>query len=233
MPRNLLPLCTLLILALAAASAATESVTLPPAATAVAHAPEGGATPGAALEQLLAGNARYVEGKPTHQNQDAARRTATATSQKPFAVIVSCSDSRVPPEILFDAGIGDLFIIRSAGHVVDDVALGSIEYALEHCGTTLVVVLGHERCGAVAAVVKGGEMPGHIPSLVRAISPAVEMMRSKPGDLAENAMRSNVGLTVYQLKSSKPVIEEMVKAERVKIVGARYDLDDGKVEIIK
>jgi carbonic anhydrase len=185
-----------------------------------------------AQKMLLDGNKRYVESKVVHANQSAKRRTDVANGQNPFAVILSCSDSRVPPEILFDQGIGDLFVIRLAGNVVDDMALGSIEYAVEHLGCQYIMVLGHERCGAVAAAVKGGHTPGHIPAIVKAIAPAVDKSRYKPGDMAENAMRENVAQVVHELKTSFPILEERVQKRTLTVTGARYDLDDGTVAIL-
>jgi carbonic anhydrase len=153
-------------------------------------------------------------------------------TQKPIAVIVSCSDSRVPPELVFDQGLGDLFDVRTAGHVVGDMELGSIEYAAEHLGTPLIVVLGHERCGAVTAAVSGGEAPGHIPAVVKAIAPAVAETKSAGGDAVENAMRANVRDTVRALRSSDPVLSHLVHEGKLKVVGGRYDLDTGQVEIL-
>jgi carbonic anhydrase len=182
-----------------------------------------------ALHKLIEGNKRYIAGEFIHPNQTAERRTEVANSQLPFAVILSCSDSRVPPEIIFDQGIGDLFVIRVAGNVLNDEILGSIEYAVEHLGAQLVVVLGHERCGAVSAAIKGGEIPGHIKSLVDSIMPAVERAKSESGDLLENAVNENVAMVVEKLKSSEPILEHLVTHGDLKIIGARYDLDDGKV----
>jgi carbonic anhydrase len=119
-----------------------------------------------ALQKLMTGNKRYYEGNLTHPNQTKVRILEVAKGQHPFAIILGCSDSRVPPEVIFDQGIGDLFIIRVAGNIIDNNALGSIEYAVEHLGVKLVVVLGHEKCGAVDATVKGGEAPGHIKYLI-------------------------------------------------------------------
>jgi len=184
------------------------------------------------VQRLLDGNRRYVDGKPSHPNQTLERRKHVAKGQHPFAVVLSCSDSRVPPEIIFDQGIGDLFVVRVAGNIVDDAGLGSIEYAVEHLHASLIVVLGHERCGAVEAAVKGGEAPGRIKSLVEAIRPAVEKSKGEPGDLAENAMRANVRLVVDHLKASKPILEHLVHKGTLTVVGARYDLDDGQVTVI-
>lgn len=181
------------------------------------------------IKKLKDGNERYITGKPTHQNQTSARRTEVAKGQKPFAVVITCSDSRVPPEILFDQGIGDLFVIRTAGNILDDIGLGSIEYAVEHLHVPLVVVLGHERCGAVSATVEGGEAPGHIKALVSNIMRAVEKARSKKGDLLENSIKQNVENVVEQISKSKPILEEFVHEKKIKVIGARYDLDDGAV----
>lgn len=184
------------------------------------------------VQKLLDGNKRYVDGKPSHPNQTPERRRHVAKGQHPFAVVVCCSDSRVPPEIIFDQGIGDLFVVRVAGNIVDDAGLGSIEYAAEHLHVSLIVVLGHERCGAVEAAVKGGEAPGHIKSLLETIRPAVEKAKGKPGDLAENAMRTNVKMVVDHLKASKPILEHLVHKGTLTVVGARYDLDDGMVTLM-
>jgi carbonic anhydrase len=191
-----------------------------------------GVQPKEALARLLAGNQRFVLGQQEHPNQTAARRAENANSQNPFAIIVSCSDSRVGPEVVFDAGIGDLFVVRTAGEVVTDVEMASIEYAAEHLGTTLIVVLGHERCGAVAAAIAGGEAPGHLGALITAIKPAVEETKDQPGDHAELAMRAQVKHTVAQLTADSPLLSEPIKAGKLEVVGARYDLDTGKVEIL-
>lgn len=185
-----------------------------------------------ALQKLMDGNKRYTEAKLKHPNQDPIRRAEMAKGQHPFAVIIGCADSRVPPEIIFDQGLGDLFIIRIAGNVIDNPGLGSIEYGVEHLGVTLVMVLGHEKCGAVDAALKGGEAAGHIGSLVEAIKPAVEKAKTEPGDALDNAVKENVKMVVAQLKASKPILAEMVEKGKIKIIGTRYDLDTGAVELI-
>ncbi|HQE81155.1 MAG TPA: carbonic anhydrase [Syntrophorhabdaceae bacterium] len=185
------------------------------------------------LELLMEGNKRYVSGKPIHPNQDTARRTELSSGQRPFAVIVGCSDSRVPPEIIFDQGIGDIFVIRVAGNIVDDVALGSIEYAVEHLGTELVVVLGHSKCGAVTATVKGGEAHGHIGSIVHIIMPAVEKAKTQQGDMVENAIRNNMDMVTEAIKSAEPIITKSIKEGRLKVISAYYDIDTGVVEFEK
>ncbi|MEI8348902.1 MAG: carbonic anhydrase [Candidatus Omnitrophota bacterium] len=185
-----------------------------------------------ARQKLFDGNKRYVDAKLSRPNQTAQRRTEVAKGQRPFAAILSCSDSRVPPEIIFDQGLGDLFVIRLAGNVVDDAVLGSLEYAVDHLGIRYIMVLGHERCGAVDATVKGGQIQGHISGIVKAIEPALEKVKNLPGDVLDNAVRANVSMVVQQLKSSGPILEESVKKGALVIDGARYDLDDGKVTAI-
>jgi len=185
-----------------------------------------------ALQKLMDGNNRYVSAQMSHPNQTPARRSEVIEGQHPFAVIVGCSDSRVPPEIIFDQGLGDLFVVRLAGHVLNDEATGSIEYAVEHLGTRLVMVLGHDKCGAVNATVQGGEAPGHIGSIVNAIKPAVDRAKNQPGDLLENAIRENVAMVVDQLRSSSPLLAHLVKDGILKIIGAYYRLDDGKVTLV-
>jgi carbonic anhydrase len=186
------------------------------------------------VQKLAEGNQRYVAGQPIHPRQDEARRTEVAAGQKPFAVVVGCSDSRTAPEILFDQGLGDLFVTRLAGNVVDDAALGSIEFAVAKLGARVVVVLGHEKCGAVIAAVdavnKGSVPPAHLASFVDAIKPAVESVKNQPGDQVDNAVRANVKLIVEKLKASSPVLAPLVQSGELQIVGARYDLDNGKVE---
>jgi carbonic anhydrase len=184
------------------------------------------------LKKLTDGNKRYASLKQKHPNQGSRRRAEVSKGQKPFAVIVGCSDSRIPPEILFDQGLGDIFVIRVAGNIVDDVALGSIEYAVDHLNTKLVVILGHSKCGAVTATVQGGEAHGHIAGIVKAIAPAVKKAKGKKGDLTDNAIRANVELVVKQVKTSTPIIAKMVRAGKVKVVGAYYDIGTGLVEIV-
>ena len=188
--------------------------------------------PDSLLDKLEKGNTRYVTSKMIHPNISEARRKELAKEQHPFAVIVSCSDSRVPPELVFDQGLGDLFVIRTAGEVVDDIALASIEYAVEHLKVKLIVVMGHQRCGAVDAAVKGGKLPPHLNVLVDAIMPAVIKAKKEKGDLLDNAVRENVLMIVNNLKNSKPVLHEFVEDKDLHVVGAYYSLSDGKVTFI-
>jgi len=185
-----------------------------------------------ALQTLIEGNKRFAAMNGTHPNQGKERRDEVKGGQKPFAVIVGCSDSRIPPEILFDQGIGDIFVIRLAGNIVDDTALGSIEYAVDHLGTRLVVVLGHAKCGAVTAATQGGEAHGHIGSIVQLIIPAVEQARAKSGDLIDNSIKENARLVAATISSSKPILSKMVENGKIAVVPAYYDIDTGMVELL-
>lgn len=182
-----------------------------------------------ALAKLKAGNLRYVSNQVEAYKVLDEGRLATAQKQSPFAVVVSCSDSRVPAEQIFDLGVGEIFVVRSAGQVLDNASLGSIEYAAEHLGVKLVVVMGHERCGAVSAAVQGGEAAGHIAYLVEQIKPAVEAAKSKEGDLVTNAIHQNAAMIARQISSAKPVLHELVHKGELKVVSAYYDLDEGTV----
>lgn len=186
-----------------------------------------------ALKRLKEGNARYVAGNLTHPNQNPARRMQLASGQSPFAVILGCADSRTSPEVVFDQGLGDLFVIRVAGNIADDHGTGSIEYAVEHLGSRLIVVLGHKRCGAVKAARdlagNGSKAPGKIGSLVDAIRPAYEA--TKEGDL-EATVKANVKHTVKQLREAGPILKEMVDKGELGVVGGYYDLDTGTVTFL-
>ncbi|MEG4802287.1 carbonic anhydrase [Microcoleus sp. ARI1-B5] len=189
-------------------------------------------TPDGALKKLMQGNQRYIDQKRTFPDQARSRIVEVAQGQHPFATILACSDSRVAPEIIFDQGLGDLFDIRVAGNFLDDVVLGNIEYAAVELGVPLLVILGHERCGAVKAALDGKAVPGHISTLVAAIKPAVDATKNQLGDAWDNAVRANVKMNVKKLKDSSPILAEAVKAGKLKVVGGRYDLDSGQVEII-
>jgi carbonic anhydrase len=188
-----------------------------------------------ALSRLLNGDKRFVAGKSEEPTGAALveRRHVLAKDQKPFAVILGCSDSRVPPELIFDVTLGDIFVVRTAGEVVDAIVLGSLEYAVEHLGTKLIVVLGHERCGAVTAAVSGATDTGDIPDVLKAISPAVEETKGQSGDAIENAVRANARDIARRLQSSGPIIAPRVQSGEVKIVAAYYSLDTGQVELLK
>lgn len=186
-------------------------------------------TPETALKRLMAGNHRYAAGHTIHPNQSKERQLEVEAGQAPFAVVLGCADSRVPPEVIFDQGLGDLFVIRVAGNVTDNEITASMEYAVEHLHTSLIMVLGHEKCGAVTASMKGGEAPGHLPSIVGHLRIAVEEAKAMPGDAVSNCVRVNVQHVVRELRDSEPILKELVAAGKVKIVGARYDLHTGKV----
>ena len=188
-------------------------------------------------QELLSGNKRFAEGNPTHPNQSLSRRREMAKGQNPRAAVLACADSRVSPEIIFDQGLGDLFVVRVAGNVVNDPILGSLEYAVEHLGTQLIVVLGHQRCGAVAAACAGGEAPGHIASLVQALAPAVakisESHNASDDGRVDLAAKENVRMTVKSLHSCGPILAELVRQGKLEVAGAFYDLDTGAVEIVE
>lgn len=206
-----------------------------------AMASEGaGVTADEALRKLMDGNKEYVEQKMTNQKMSCKTvRESLAKVQKPYAIILSCSDSRVPPEVIFDKGLGEIFVVRVAGNVPDPIVLGSIEYAAEHLGSPLVMVLGHERCGAVTAAVDAkGKPEGNIGAIVKVILPAVSQAKKEykgkdKSQLVEAAIDDNIKLVEASLTKKSPVLKHLVKEGKVKIVAAKYDLDDGKVTLLK
>jgi carbonic anhydrase len=193
--------------------------------------PPAGLSADEALSKLMAGNQRYVKHKALHPDESLARRKELVGGQNPFAVILGCADSRVPPELLFDEGLGDLFVIRVAGNIVDDAVLGSVEYSIEHLGTKLIVVLGHEKCGAVSAAVEGGEAAGHLKALVAAIQPSVQETANEAGDKIHNCVIANARRVARQIRESEP-LKEYVDGKGVKVVAADYLLDTGKVNLL-
>uniref|UniRef100_A0A7C3WHX9 carbonic anhydrase n=1 Tax=Fundidesulfovibrio putealis TaxID=270496 RepID=A0A7C3WHX9_9BACT len=205
------------------------------AAMAWASTPKPLLTPDQALERLQRGNERFVASKMIHPNQDPFRRSTTAKEgQKPFATILGCADSRVPLELVFDTGIGDLFVLRVAGNVTYFDQAGTMEYGAEHLGSNLLVVLGHTKCGAVTAVVNGDHVAGNIPALVANIVPAVTKTKAdNPGltgvDLTNKAIVANTWQAIEDAFKQSPMIRDMVKAGQVKVVGAIYDVESGKV----
>src|SRR6266704_4147899 len=198
------------------------------------HSDQPSAAPAEAISKLKEGNGRYTSGNLQHPGQTAERRTELANTQHPFATIVSCSDSRVPPEIVFDQGLGDLFIVRVAGNVINDEGLGSIEYSVDHLGTRLILVLGHQSCGAVKAaretIAAKGKAPGHIESLVAAIKPAVESTAN--GDL-DATIKANVKNVVKALRSSTPILKAKVDSGEIQVIGGYYSLDTGAVTFLE
>ncbi|WP_137991984.1 carbonic anhydrase [Streptomyces vilmorinianum] len=215
------------MLALSAAAALTAGVP-----SARAAAPTGRVrtdrppTAERALAELRSGNARFAALRQRHPHEDAARRAAVAVSQHPFALVLGCVDSRVPPELVFDQGLGDLLAIRSAGQALDEAVLGSIQFGVEELGVPLVLVLGHERCGAATAAVEyvrtGKPVEGHLARVVEEIAPAARATRDLPGDWVENTVRANVARIRRRLAQDEAF-------DRARIVGARFDLDTGKV----
>lgn len=186
-----------------------------------------------ALQKLIIGNKRFIEGKNIHPNLSPDYRTAVAENPRPYAVVLSCSDSRVPPELIFDCGLGDLFIIRVAGNILNNEIIGSIEYAVEYFGSKLVVVMGHKHCGAVTAAVQGGSFPGQINSLLDAIQPAVKLAQNKIGDLVENSVIENIRLTAEKLISASPLMARHLDEGKIKLIGAYYNVDDGSIAFNK
>jgi carbonic anhydrase len=191
------------------------------------------------LRRLREGNERFVKGATVSPRRRPEDFRLLAQGQRPMAVIVGCADSRVPPEILFDQGVGDLFVVRVAGNVIGGAGAfvkGSIEYGIVELGTSLVMVLGHSECGAVKAAVKHLDdrdaLPGSIGPLVDSIRPAVLRAKSRPGDQLDNAIRANVEIGVGQLRSLQPIVAPAVKRGAVKVVGAVYDLSTGSVGLI-
>ena len=189
--------------------------------------PDASVSPDVALARLKAGNARFVSSPVSTGKPTAAKRGETAQTQHPFAIIVGCADSRTAPELVFDQNIGDLFVVRTAGNLVDDHGLGSIEYAVDHLGTRLIVVLGHQRCGAVKAAMASATAAGHVNALVRDIQPAVEAAKSEKGDPLANTVKANARLMAEKISKQAELGQH--KSE-VRIVTGYYDLDTGVVE---
>ena len=185
------------------------------------------------LEKLKVGNERFVSGHPVHPDETLDRIRELKKGQNPFVVVVSCSDSRLPPELIFDQGLGDVFSIRTAGNVIGDYELGSIEYAIEHLHCKLIVVLGHENCGAIQAYATSGNEKhnDHIQTLVDYIA-AEEEEKIVPDSLRSNIdilVKANIAHAVNLLSSSTPVLKPLVDKNEIKIIGAYYDLDSGNV----
>lgn len=187
-------------------------------------------SPEQALQELIEGNNRFVKRKrknPDHYT----RLVEVAKSQKPFASILGCADSRVPAEIVFDQGFGDLFVCRVAGNIAIPEEIGSLEFGSLVLGSKVIMVLGHERCGAVDATIKGAQVPGQIASLLEAIKPGIEKAKNLPGDKLENCCKANVLAQVEKLKKS-PVISQLIADKKLVVVGGYYDLDTGRVTML-
>ncbi len=220
------------------APGAEEHAAPAPAARGTTDAPVGG-EPAAqgleakqAVERLLQGNQRFVGDLTSKSHRDGDRRTAVAKGQHPIAIVVCCSDSRVPPEQVFDVGLGDIFVIRVAGNVLDAVGLGSIEYAAAHLHAPVVVILGHERCGAVTAAISGDAVPAHVLAITDLIQANLAGTAPATGDAVDQAVCINAKAVARQVASCEPLLKGMVAAGTLGIVAMRYDLDDGTVRIL-
>lgn len=185
------------------------------------------------LAELKSGNRRFMEDHPAHPHQTRERLHALETGQHPIAVVISCSDSRVPPELVFDQGLGDLFVIRNAGNIVDDYELGSVEYAVEHLHTGLIVVLGHEGCGAIAAFKehKLDSVPNHIQHIIDYIKAEPEEQALNDNDFhySDLAVEANIQHGVHVLQQSEPVLASAIARGEVRVVGGLYDMHTGEV----
>jgi carbonic anhydrase len=218
-------------------AAAGLVVTRGPSAQAASPVP-GGPAAAEVLQRLLEGNQRFVKGETASPRRGPDDFRPLAEGQRPVAVIIGCADSRVPPELLFDQGVGDLFVVRVAGNVVKGAGppvKGSIEYGVAELGVSLVMVLGHSECGAVKAAIKHIDdrdaLPGALGLLVNSIRPAVAKAKGMPGDLLDNALRANVAIGVGTLRGLQPIVAPAVKRGQVKVVGAMYDLRTGSVTL--
>jgi carbonic anhydrase len=217
------------------ALAGCSSTSAAPSATSAS--PEGRpATPAAAFARLMDGNKRWVSGDLRHPDRDPDRRELVAQAQEPFGAILSCIDSRVPPELLFDTGLGDLYVMRTGGEAVGPVVTGSVEYGPMTSGTPLIVVLGHQRCGAVKAAYKsirdGKPLPGNLQAIAKALRPAYEQaVREGGADPVETMARAQVELTAGDLRSNQD-LAPLVRKGALAVVGAYYSLDTGTVEVL-
>jgi carbonic anhydrase len=190
-----------------------------------------------ALEKLKAGNERYLGAPQLCAVDLSTQREHVAKAQTPWATIITCSDSRVPPELLFGGlGLGELFVARNAGNMVDTATMGTIEYGGEHLGVPLIVIMGHEGCGAVVAarevVEKHTKLPGSIGPMVNAIVPAAKAVRGKPGDFVDNTVRESAKRTATKVATKSEIVSHLIKENKVKVVAARYDLENGRVEFL-
>ena len=227
--RNFLATATGVAAGLAFAPRAFAKDTKPP------PKPQNVISPDEALERLMKGNGRYVDGV-SRRHDFKHEREALAGGQNPYASILSCADSRIAPEYAFDSGRGDLFVCRVAGNFANDDTVASLEYSVAVLNSPLILVLGHESCGAVDATIKSLKdnttLPGHLPSLVAALAPAVKAVADQPGDKLVNATRRNVLDTIAKLKAATPILSAAVDNKKLKIVGGVYKLADGKVEMV-
>mgnify|MGYP000184200719 CR=1 FL=1 len=188
-------------------------------------------SPDEAIARLKEGNARFINDQTIHPNRDDNRKIIQAKKQTPFASIMGCSDSRVPAEIVFDEGLGDLFIVRTAGQAPAIASFGSLEFSVAVLGVKVIVVMGHEKCGAVAGAIGTTKLPGHIEDLVNIIRPGIKEFIGKPEKL-EEAGRANVLAEVEALKKLDPILSQYVKEGKIKIIPAYYHLETGQVEFL-
>lgn len=190
-------------------------------------------TPAQSLVKLMAGNKRFVQMKRSNPNQDIVRLQEVAKGQNPFAAVLSCADSRVPVEIIFDQGLGDVFVCRDAGNIATTETIGSLEFGTLVLGAKVLIVIGHESCGAVIATMKGGGVPGSIGSVLESIEPAVSKFKGQQDskEAIKKATDANVLYQIERLKKS-PVLAELIAQEKLKIVGAYYDLDTGEITLL-
>jgi carbonic anhydrase len=221
------------------------AILVPRIPTALADAPHAGAAtqpaagvaPDEAMKRLREGNERFVQQMATNGHRDATRREELVRGQHPFAVVLGCADSRVPPEVIFDQGLGDLFVIRVAGEVAPAEVIGSIEYAVEHLNCQTIIVLGHERCGAVEAALasaNGGAAPeGNLGELIKDITPVIETIDRKSPDALDAAVRANAVAVARTLVARSKMLGELAQKGEIVITPARYDLDSGKVEFME
>ncbi len=186
----------------------------------------------AALQKLKEGNDRYILDHVEHPHEGAQRRVDISAAQHPFAIVLGCADSRVVPELIFDQGVGDLFVLRVAGNIADDAVIASIEFAVEHLGTRLVIVLGHENCGAVIAAINHAFSEGKLNSLISYIDPAVQASQGLKGNNISNTIKAHANLMVEAIASTAPILSHEVKAGTLKIIPAYYRLATGKVEFL-
>ncbi len=197
--------------------------------------PQNVLSPDAALDRLMKGNNRYVEGV-SKRHDFRHEREPLSTGQNPFAAVLSCADSRIAPEYCFDTARGDVFVCRIAGNFASDEMIASLEYAVQVLNTPLIMVLGHESCGAVDATIKsvkdGTTLPGHLPTLVAALTPAVKAAQGASGDLLANATRRNVSMNVDKLKTATPILKSFNDDKKIRVVGGIYQLKSGKVELL-
>jgi carbonic anhydrase len=180
----------------------------------------------------MKGNERFVKGDFIARDLSSTKREELAKEQQPFAVVLACSDSRVAPELVFDQSLGDLYVVRVAGNVLDKAAIGSIEYAAEHLNTPLIFVLGHEKCGAVTAAVKNEGLEGNVIFLVNEIKPALARAKTMGGDLIAKTVDENVRNVVDTMPARSEILTKLIKENKVKIAGGTYNLTTGKINIV-